>query len=411
MNFSSTSCSSSEFKSRSGLKNIPIGLIEDIISRLPAETVLDCKLVCRDWLNLIRHDLFPEKHLQYQLLHFHHFHNHKYYPNATDTDEVKTTKIGFIAGIDETAQDEYNMFYKEFNDRVITTKRINHDILCQAGDDMISSCNGLICIVKYIFNNPVLYICNPITRECVHLPEFAAASESTTNNQAFGFGYDAAYKKYKAVRIVYPEREKNDECVGLVQVYTLGIGSGWRDRGTIAHSLGNMNYGVLVDGALHWLGRNGQVWAFDLAGEKFSSLTKLPYSGDGVYHDQKLVVLGGWLSVVDIHSSGVDIWSFKKIKEESDLWSWSREFSIECDYDIFPLFVLTNMGELICLRNDGTIYLYGKDSELICELEEIPHPIIFGILHVNSFISLRALGERDVEVIESADRRRDETAN
>ncbi|XP_026437447.1 F-box protein At3g07870-like [Papaver somniferum] len=406
--FSLSSCSSFEKKTGFRFEHIPTEIIEDILARLPAETVLDCKLVCKKWLSVIRDCCFPEKHLHYQLLQFHYFHNHKYYPSYKKN--KVTTKIGFIVGVDGTPDDdEYTMVYKEFDDRVITTYRINHHVLCVPGDEWVGSCNGLICIAKYIFNKEVLYVFNPITRKCVYLPRLTLYEVATISHMSRGFGYSATSKKYKDVRILYSKVENSDECLGLVQVYTLGGGSGWRVKETIVHSFNSAHSfisdpGAYVDESLHWLNKERQVWAFDLSDEKFCLLTTLPFSCDtnNAQRQQKLVVLGGWLSVVDIHLNHVDIWSFKKFEEKQKLRSWSKGFSIGWS-GLFEVVGLTNKGELLCFRINENICLYSKYSEPICELKETP-TIKYGMLHVNSFISIKALEEENVQVIGSPER-------
>ncbi|KAI3923323.1 hypothetical protein MKW98_026916 [Papaver atlanticum] len=44
-------------------KIFPTEILSDILNRLPTESVLECKLVCKIWKNLIQHSSFPQMHL------------------------------------------------------------------------------------------------------------------------------------------------------------------------------------------------------------------------------------------------------------------------------------------------------------------------------------------------------------
>ncbi|XP_026383666.1 F-box protein At3g07870-like [Papaver somniferum] len=154
-----------------------------------------------------------------------------------------------------------------------------------------------------------------------------------------GFGYLPSSNEYKIVR-VYPE--------GLIQVYTLGSGSGWREKGEIKGDWKRPYYisnaGMLANGALHWLDyATMKIMAFDLAEEKFEEVQSppcfLPPGYDGKKHHFQLRVLGRFLRVIHLElDKAVDIWSLRKInsnkidnREEqgsNQCWTWSKEFSI-----------------------------------------------------------------------------------
>lgn len=295
---------------------------------------------------------------------------------------------------------EFSMFYKEYNDGLVRTKKINHCNLFMASDMFIGSCNGLVCVCKTVFNKEVLYVFNPITREYIHLPEIA--SPELTSYRVSGFGFDATSGKYKAVRIVYPMKEKCDESFGLVQVYSLGTGLGWRDKDTIERKFIALQPGLFLDKALHWLDYDGEVWAFDLKTEKFRVVTKLHDTADGNSEKfrRELVVLGGWLSVLELYRNSVEIWSFKRNEKKQELRSWSREFYIGYDdgEDFLIPFGLINMGQLLCSVSRELICLCDKDAEHLHEIEETSR-VYFGMLHLNTFISLEE--ELNVQVIES----------
>lgn len=133
-----------------------------------------------------------------------------------------------------------------------------------------NSCNGLIYLGVSHDNNYSMFdacICNPITKEYVVLPKLE--ERYTRNGRVMsGFDYIPLTNEYKVIRI-YNEPEKPD--VGLVEVYTLGSGNGWRNVGEFNHEivLFARRHGTFVNGAIYWINANGVIVVFDLVDENF----------------------------------------------------------------------------------------------------------------------------------------------
>ncbi|KAI3841127.1 hypothetical protein MKX03_007855, partial [Papaver bracteatum] len=53
------------------MESLPTDAVLEILSRVPAEPVLECKLVCKKWVTLIRGRNFANMHLSRQLKHLH----------------------------------------------------------------------------------------------------------------------------------------------------------------------------------------------------------------------------------------------------------------------------------------------------------------------------------------------------
>lgn len=137
---------------------------------------------------------------------------------------------------------------------------------------LIGSCNGLVCFrgwdihETWVILNCGPYICNPITRECIMLP-----TSKGEKDWWVGFGYVISTDEYKVVRI--SESAGSESKVGIVQVYTLGSGDGWRNVGTIDINMRRMSQyaGAFANGAIHWVSKDvSVVLAFNLADENFS---------------------------------------------------------------------------------------------------------------------------------------------
>ncbi|XP_026420749.1 F-box protein At1g47340-like [Papaver somniferum] len=253
-------------------------------------------------------------------------------------------------------------------------------------------------------------VLNPCTGEYFNLP--------TIDNEGSivgGFGYDPSTSNYKIVRIEYLKDK------GYVQVYTLGS-SGWRSIGEINHQLRRHREGVLWKGSLHWLDVNqGKVLAFDLADETFRRyLPETPCININTEITQ-FKLLGGYLSIVavDRRIRRVNIWALKYTQHKNDdillevgKYQWSLEFSIpffaspygytvDCNYDPFDI---TKNNEVLLwhtLKPQGWsttptfLFRYDPKTDTLKEVLhwKTYHIVTFkGIPHVNSHVSLKALG-------------------
>ncbi|XP_074298252.1 putative F-box protein At3g16210 [Silene latifolia] len=156
---------------------IPLDLILEILTRLPAKSVLSFKCVCKEWYNLINSPLFPELHLN-KSLELNSQHNCiLYWTNTTlyIIDDlyhhpVKVTKLYWPK---DTIRDRDCKYH-------------------------VGSCNGLVCFKVIGKIDTCFLICNPLTRtfKSILLP-----LETIWKDQklSYGFGYDSEHNDYKIV--------------------------------------------------------------------------------------------------------------------------------------------------------------------------------------------------------------------
>ncbi|XP_026379787.1 F-box/kelch-repeat protein At3g23880-like [Papaver somniferum] len=278
------------------MESLPIEIPEYIFTRLPLESTLQCKRVCKIWRTLIG------KGKVGMLFSF---------------ERISTSK--------QKSRNEVQLFY---GDRICYHPRednlekydsgdtLTHDFdkkevsleTLVLGNTIVGSCNGLIC-----FWSPrprAFVICNPVTGEHVFLPRNRAPEG--------GFGYLESKNEYKVVSF-YFDRCKQKR---YAHVYTLGSRAGW----TIVQTNYNpyiLNFnssGIFANGAIHWLNVNkNSVWdckivALDLADEKFKFVPSPPLDYNTARVIPKLVLLGKNLCTVFHHTGsdqGIDIWSLK----------------------------------------------------------------------------------------------------
>ncbi|OVA09218.1 F-box domain [Macleaya cordata] len=401
---------------------LPVDIIFNIFYRLPAESVLLCSQVCKTWRNLIRLPYFADTHLRFRrkLLQLEDDHSH-FNLDASNFNGAanKVGGLGILFAIQFSDKDKGNvgLYYGEYDENNID-KKFSYRTLTKINippineqktpHSMVGSCNGLICFsMPYMYHTHEhgFYICNPITREYKRLYEI-----SKCEPMVYGFGYIPSCNEYKIVRIC--------DC-GRIQVYTIGSGNGWRNKEKITCKLGSPSYppppGILANGALHWLDHMApmKILAFDLADEKFRVVPSppcfLPAGYNQSKHHFQLQELGRCLCLVHhVKGERMDIWSLKKMKnstndnmedQEYQLWTWSREFSIRCNGWIlgeYKPFALTKSGEVLFWRDNKILFRYDPKTGTLKKLSVEDWDLKFfqAIPHMNSFVSMKALGEK-----------------
>ena len=133
------------------VKPLPDDIIIDILSRLPAECVLECRKVCRLWLALTSTPHFIEMHLKRATPEI--FVHCLYYPNLV---KEELDLFIFYEGAKK------GKMIKKMRARSIMYFLKGH---CPV---LLGSCNGLL-LFRSSFQNRIHGFCNPVTRQRAHL--------------------------------------------------------------------------------------------------------------------------------------------------------------------------------------------------------------------------------------------------
>ncbi|XP_026432715.1 uncharacterized protein LOC113330066 [Papaver somniferum] len=183
-------------------ETLPKDILENIFSRLPIESTLQCERVCKTWRRIVGKSVgivFTFK---------------KTIPSSTK-DLVTQLYYG-----DPRCETRIEKYYFE---NTLTP-------LVPALADpygMVGSCNGLVCFKAEDPNYSkdgrafgLAFICNnPITGEAVYIP--GLGNREVSLHPPIGeFGYVGSTNEYKVVRIYFK--------ASCVQVFTLGSHLGWR---------------------------------------------------------------------------------------------------------------------------------------------------------------------------------------
>ncbi|KAM5580274.1 F-box/kelch-repeat protein [Rosa sericea] len=238
------------------------GVIVEILSRLPAKSLLRFRCVCKAWRALISDPYFIRKHLS-----------------------CINTKISTSYSLllrDEIFQStEYEAILKFLShDGRVPCRRLDFPVLARLVIIkrilIVGSCNGLICLILDFHHFRIeecftFMLWNPCTGEYRVLPHPPVHS---SRDCFFGFGYDSTTDDYK---VILGNSYKSG--YEYVVVFMLKRGS-WRKLERLNRYFGVRRVGCLVNETLHWVlkeeedGRliTSRIVSFDLAEEKFHEI-------------------------------------------------------------------------------------------------------------------------------------------
>ncbi|XP_026443286.1 F-box protein CPR1-like [Papaver somniferum] len=362
---------------------LPMEIIYDILTRIPAELVLDCKSVSKTWRNLIQDPSFSKMHVNRL--------NH----------HVESGEFGFLALESDMRRLYYFEYIENHEKRIDGIRRINltPPLKC---DKFVGSVNGLICLYEWS-DTDRFCICNPLTKEYVFLPELMQKPGQYCS--WVGFGYHPSTNEYKVVRV---HELKTEPSFGEVMVYTLGSGSGWRSIGKFHlkfnHSCYSVN-GIFVDGALHWKDREGMILVFDLADENFRAHV-LPPPPSPTHSCFSIGVLNGFLYCAQrYHGSAVsyqlylDLWLHRKKNvnyetNEHQSLGWTKEFTAAANKNVFAF---TKSGSFLSYSSTY-VNIYDPKGATAERLVDFRKQICQISSHKNTLVSLKDLGEENTKI-------------
>lgn len=183
--------------------------------------------------------------------------NYLNHPSAADSDE-----LGFLSSNFDADNRNTKYWYLEYNHESTSIQRIRRVNLPSPPSwittKIVGSCNGLICFAEYDY--PSVWICNPITRECVLLPELKRDScdHDGYHYKETNFGYVSSTNEYKVLGMYMSKTNVQ------VHIYTLGSGTGWRNLGK-----SNIDFSAYCEEDGVFANELEMIVAFNLAEEKF----------------------------------------------------------------------------------------------------------------------------------------------
>ncbi|GMI67541.1 CONSTITUTIVE EXPRESSER OF PR GENES 1, CONSTITUTIVE EXPRESSER OF PR GENES 30 [Hibiscus trionum] len=188
--------------------DLPRELFLEILLRLPVESLMRCKCVCKYWYALISNPKFIELHLKYNC-------------NNNVCVLLKPCLVTCLGEKENMLSLVCSNGFSFVNLDVDLSLYKKEPCL-----QLLGHCDGIICLSNY---RDDIVVCNPATRES--MASYSPNSNLIPQTSALGFGYDAKTHHCKVVRIAsyWEERSGNNlPHHSRVEVYSLATGS-WKE--------------------------------------------------------------------------------------------------------------------------------------------------------------------------------------
>ncbi|KAK9673155.1 hypothetical protein RND81_12G149800 [Saponaria officinalis] len=305
----------SEDKSQSFTLNIPEEILHyDILTRVPAKSLLRFKSVCKYWYTLINSSTFINIHQKFSV---------ESRSNDNSSDYFIVSKEFGNNTCVLTYIDDHN------STRVGNVKIENVD---NRNFSIMGSCNGLICL--NLNNYSGFKLCNPLTREFSNLIERPRYNIGTIAYQ-YAFGYNSVGRDYKIVIVTSYKSYNNPRLHCGVQVYSTRVDS-WKQTDEFSHNFCLVGEGETLNNKLHWIvlkdrekddSNKHDILTFDLHTEKFGGIS---YSTKLIMNkpDLWLMVLKWRLCTVtrNVTTGGIRIWMMNEYGVSE---SWMKLYELE----------------------------------------------------------------------------------
>nr|GMD33332.1 putative F-box protein At3g52320 [Ipomoea batatas] len=355
------------FSKMASVDFLPKEILVQILSKLPAKSLVRFKCVSEFFCSLIVDHSFADLHRNWSLT-------------------LPSSRMSILISLPICVEDarlrwHYTINYSEENQGILHANRLRY-----IDDDgnlfrkvyISSSVDGLICFCTYSRLGDAIAIHNLSTRKHISLPSSipSVGRDSGSRMTAFGLlGFDSVSRRYKVLKSVhYTNRSYNRHVLVKHWVFTLGVDKSWRE----IHSspafhpytcFNNHFYfrtSVHIDGIIYSLNslNKGEIVTFDVRVENFSvtpppppaTIPGLVEGPAGVDSGRSgLVEVDGRLAIVDLISDnlryGMAIWILEEL-------AWKKQYLIFIpiprqeihDFNEMILFVATNhVGEIAVL--------------------------------------------------------------
>ncbi|QHN79174.1 hypothetical protein HN51_056328 [Arachis hypogaea] len=294
-------------------------LIEEILVRVPASSLVKFKIVCKSWNALISSSKFAKKQL-----------------HRSTSDPTRIRPRLACLGSDISRRDKIRFYSVQSFFKNPSASAFTEDTCFQTDDELeiFGSCNGLLCIglLKGKFR------CRA-TRRCKSIRLWNPCTGSVSDwlkivqeGCVHGFGYDHVHDKYKFLDCYWEHGHK---------VHTFGSNSCTTINQDLPFEQPWEWTGKFVNGTLNWAARpqgNLSKWkiiSFDLANENFCQMS-LPNRNDS--DDHFFPVLGVWRDSLSVcfneNKSRLVLWVMKKYGVQE---SWTKLVTISSEDKVYTI--------------------------------------------------------------------------
>ncbi|XP_065620779.1 F-box/kelch-repeat protein At3g23880-like [Quercus suber] len=318
---------------------LPVEVIEEILVRQPAKSLMRFRSVCKTWYSLISNSRFATAHLA----------RSKQRPSPYFLFERGGRgdlrfSLHSNPAIDSS---DFTEFHPPYEDRY-------------AKLEIVGSVNGLICLIAD-GRNFILW--NPSINRYVKLPDL----HRTLYTCCHGFGYHAPTNEYKVVRITHPEEGKDTL---VAEIYSFNNGE-YRLLTFSPSAPFYLRYGntasVFMNGALHWLVEQQQnlmynlIMSFNLGGETVFHEVPVPKVLEIEIMGKNIAMLNGLLAVYG--GAGPHC----NLAKKYDVWVMIEYGVVESWTKLYVIDLSERLGRVIGFKKNGEVLITFPDRYLSCK--------------------------------------------
>ncbi|XP_074285085.1 F-box/kelch-repeat protein At3g23880-like [Silene latifolia] len=382
--------------------DLPCIILIEILGRLPIQTLISCKFVCKSWRSLLTESYFYKLYTYHMpttlilqikgsslntLKQINYIESSSCSSNSTTTTTSLLKKLRFVKRVNNNNDNNQDLGYLN-----------GPDFRFQLGN----SCNGFVCIREIGTREPTL-VWNPMMGQFAVLPKPANTS---VDKVVAGFGFCGRTNKYKVLRIFHKNLDPQSKL--RVEIYELGVGDKWRGIGDAPFPIPSRIPGFYTNNSIHWImddefkpetANSELICGFDFIEEKFKVITPPPiYSSNqwNKYHWSNLGIIASCLSVCAIDAkifrADVQVWVMEDYGVPE---SWNMKLSIRDPtvdwWDPHRWMQVTNYGndgEILMLCAHGYLLAYSVRDREFRSVEGLKFP---AIALAPSLISLEAV--------------------
>ncbi|XP_076948047.1 F-box/kelch-repeat protein At3g23880-like [Bidens hawaiensis] len=325
-------------------------IIVEILLRLPVESLLRCKSVCKSWCSLISDPHFVKSHFAISTRN-NYYRQHRLVFSTGQGEKLKTCSLHHVLYDNNNNNNNNNNYNNSINNALDLDYPFKHS---NNPVKIVGCCNGLVCI---LVDKDALFMWNPSTRKSYRLPPTGYYRMPFCGYVLYGFGYQRSTDDFKVVEVICSFRRAT-----LVRIYSLKNRK-WKSIDAFPPRFRLSAYGKLCNGALHWAASKSSSYpwtivSLGLENETYGEVLQ-PVYDEGDYKDLILGILREQLSVLcDYPGIRADVWVMKVYGVKD---SWTKLVSIP---------YLTDPGRdrffmPLCVSTDGKILLQFGWKKLI----------------------------------------------
>ncbi|CAA0827781.1 Unknown protein [Striga hermonthica] len=336
--------------------DIPEDCLFNIALRLPLESIVTSRFVCKSWYKVINSPHFMNLHLTRSepglifLVPIARS-NSSHDPEPKVNFSVEAKSMGLDWPLLDSAPPLYHIKFLEIKNGKGITREYNLTCIGK----IKAACNSLILLENCSKKGGGLILMNPVSRELKNIP---LGTVSYGGVESYGLAFSKELKIYKLVHLFL--------VAGFIGCEVMDIRHGsWREVDGPQNVLYRMSLGspIFAMGALHWnhlpiSSNNGHLVSMTLNDEKFRTIL----FADGIRISNGIFEMGGVVCCMSREEAHwVNVWALRGLDGEG----WEKMYSI-CAEGVgymVPLYCGGGVnGKFVFRSKDGVLYAYDHRS-------------------------------------------------